>query len=589
MGLFEEILYKVEKPARYAGGEYNLPDMKKPHKVSFCLAFPDVYEVGMSNLGLQILFSVLNEEKDVLCERCFAPWKDMGALLKENRLPLMSIENRKPLKDFDVIGMSIQYELSYTNILYMLDLAGIPFYAKERGNEYPILLAGGPCVANPEPFADFFDIICIGDGEEFAPRLAGIVAKYKGDKKKILSEAAKIPGGYVPALCRLENGITVTPVEKAVVKNLDKSAYPAKPLVSNIEIVHDRPVIELFRGCYAGCRFCQACFFYRPIRVREEDTVVSLAERLIDNTGAEELGFSSLSSGDYPYICGSLDKVFNMSKAKNVKLQLPSLRLDSFNSEIIKGARKSSLTFAPEAGTQRLRNVINKNITEEDIERTMKSAFTEGYRSVKLYFMVGLPTETDEDLLGIPATVRKIQNFFYETTGTRSLNITVSTSVFVPKPVTPFQWVAQIPMEEMIRRQQLVRAELRMIKGVNYSWHEESQSFLEGVFARGTRELSALVEAAYRKGAYFDGWSELYRYDIWKQAIAESGIDVTKFISAKELDKPLPWDFIDFGVRKDYLLAEYKKALELKTSEGCKFACKACGANKYAKCKIHKS
>lgn len=586
---FEEILYKVEKPGRYVGGEYNLPDFGKERRVSFCLCFPDVYEVGMSNLGIQIIYDIINGDKDCAAERCFSPWFDMGKLLKENAMPLMSIETRKPLKDFDVLGFSIQYELSYTNIVYMLDLAGIPYFSKERGNEYPILLAGGPCTANPEPFADFFDIICIGDGEEFIKNFAEIVKEYKGDKKRILSEAKKLKGAYVPSLSETKDGVTVTPVEKTVVKDLDQSSFPCKPLVANLEVVHDRPVVELFRGCYAGCRFCQACFFYRPIRVREEDTVVGISEKLIGSTGAAELGFSSLSSGDYPYIESALERVFGIAKNKNVKLQLPSLRLDSFNSEITKSARKSGLTFAPEAGTQRLRDVINKNITEQDIERTMRSAFEAGYRSVKLYFMVGLPTETDEDLLGIPKTVRRIQEIYYEVCRNRSLNVTVSTSVFVPKSLTPFQWAAQIKIDEMKRRQQLIRSELKKLRGVSYSWHEESASYLEGVFARGERELSALVVNAYRRGAYFDGWSEYYRFERWQLAIADSGIDTDKIVAERDTEDVLPWDFIDFGVKKEYLIEEYRKALQGITQEGCKYGCKGCGANRYAQCKVQKN
>ncbi|MCL2630557.1 MAG: TIGR03960 family B12-binding radical SAM protein [Firmicutes bacterium] len=575
---YEEILLNVRKPARYIGGEYNLPDFSVPKKVSFCLCFPDLYEVGMSNLGLQILYSILNGVKEVSCERCFAPWKDYAQQLRENNLPLASLETVKPLKDFDCLGFSIQYELGYTSLLYMLDLAGIPFRAKDRGNEFPLLIAGGPCTANPEPYADFFDLILIGDGEEFIEAFAEIVKKHKGDKLKILKEAVKLNGAYVPSLAKTENGITVTPVKKAVVKDLNLSKYPLKPLVANTEIVHDRPVVELFRGCYAGCRFCQACFFYRPIRLRNEETVVKTAEALIKSTGAEEIGFSSLSSGDYPYISGAINKVFKLASAKNVKLQLPSLRLDSYLECFSDNHRKSGLTFAPEAGTQRLRNVINKNITDSDIENTFSQAFTKGYKSVKLYFMIGLPTETDEDIEGIAKTVRNIKDIFFKTTGGKALSINVSVAVFVPKPITPFQWEEQISIAEMKRRRQLLGGLLRQIRGVHFGWHEESESFLEAVFARGGRELSYLVEKAYALGSYLDSWTELYNFSVWEKAIGELNINTSLYTARKDINARLPWDYIDFSVAKEYLKNEYEKSLKGETTKSCKGGCLLCGA-----------
>lgn len=581
----EKILMQAEKPARYTGGEFNTPDMNKPGAMRFCLCFADIYEVAMSNAGIAILYDVLNSEPDIVAERCFAPWLDMGEKLKEHGIPLMSIETKTHLKDFDAVGFSVQYEMAYTNILYMFDLAKIPYYAKDRDESYPIIIAGGPCTANPEPFKDFFDAVFIGDGEENITEFCRIVKRYAGDKKKILSESIKIKGVYVPSLSETKNGITVTGVDKAVVKDLDKASYPLKPLVPNIEIIHDRASIEIYRGCYSGCRFCQAGFFYRPIRYRERDTVAAIADKLLKNTGCEEIGLSSLSSGDYENIYEVITEIKQKADDRRVALQLPSLRLDSFTANLMGSSRKSSLTFAPEAGTQRLRDVINKNITDEDIDKSVRTAFESGYRTVKLYFMLGLPTETDEDVLGIAEIAGRVRKIYFEVKKDRQLTINISTAMFIPKPVTPFQWAEQISIDEMLRKQVLLRNELKKYKGVNYSWHGAETTLLEGVFARGGAELSRLIVSAYGNGCKFDGWSEHFNYPAWQKSLEENGISTADYTRARGLDEVFPWDFINFGVKKEYLKSEYLKSLKGETTQSCKYKCNGCGANESGKCR----
>lgn len=578
-------LINVEKPARYTGGEYNTPDMTKPCNVRFCLCFTDIYEVGMSNLGVSILYDIVNKQDNLVCERCFAPWTDLGDILKKEKILLLSIETQQPLKDFDVVGFSVTYEMGYTNILYMLDLAQIPFRAKDRDESYPIIIGGGPISANPEPIIDFFDAFFIGEGEENLLEFLKVSEKYKGDKTKILQEASKIEGVYVPSLVEINNGVVTTKIKKATIYDLDKAPFPLKPLVPNIEIVHDRSVVELYRGCYAGCRFCQACFFYRPIRYRESNTVVGIVNELIKNTGYDEVGLSSLSSGDYQQIIKTITDLNALTESKNVVLQLPSLRLDSFTASLMGSARKSSLTFAPEAGSQRLRDVINKNITDEDIESSMRLAFSIGYRTVKLYFMLGLPTETDEDVMGIVDIVRKIRKLYMEVTRRRDININVSTAMFIPKPLTPFQWAEQISSEEMYRKQNMLKKEFYAIKGVRYSWHGAEISVLEGIFARGDRKLSYLIEKAYSLGCYFDSWSEKFDREKWQNAIESCQVDVKAYTGERAVDSVLSWDFIDFGVSKKYLLAEYNKALKGEITPPCKENCNGCGASNSTKCR----
>ncbi len=580
---FNRLLASVEKPGRYSGGEWNTPDMSGERRGDMCFCFPELYEIGMSNLGVQILYDVVNRTEGFKAERCFAPAEDMAKALKEADIPLLSIETKKPLKDFTVVGFSVGFELLYTNVLYMMDLARIPFRYADRKQEDPVVIAGGPCSVNPEPFADFFDAIVIGEGEEADIELLKRVTEGRERglcREDILKSLLDIEGVYVPALFKAGDK-----VKKAVVRDFENAPYPTKPLVPTIESVHDRATLELYRGCAAGCRFCQAGFWYRPIRERSAEKCAEYARSMIESTGFGELSLCSLSTSDYSELEALEDELSPYCRQRRVTMALPSLRISSFKPDMARDSRKNSLTFAPEAGTQRLRDVINKNVSEEEIDK-ISVAFEAGYDSVKLYFMLGLPTETDEDLKGIADICRRLKSLYFQKRNKKGLNISVSCAVFIPKPCTPFQWEAQISLSEMLRRQNYLRSLLREIKGVSFSWHGAESSVLEAALARGDRKQSYVIERAYALGARFDSWTEKFDWGIWQRAFTDVGVTMEQYTREREEDEPLPWDFIDAGASKRYLLAERKKSREGVATRNCREGCNACGANRLGRCTI---
>lgn len=603
---FEQLLLTVQKPGRYSGGELNavIKDAKSVD-VRYAFCFPDTYEIGMSHLGMKILYSLFNKRDDVWCERCFAPWVDFDRVMRENGIPLFSLESRTPVKDFDIIGFTLQYELSYTNVLSMLDLAGLPLRAEERTDLSPIVCAGGPCVCNAEPLADFIDIFTLGEGEEVNLELIDLYKEFKkkgGSKKDFLLAASKIEGVYVPSLYGVsynadgtvasvkpkQSGVPAT-VKKRIIKDLDTVHYPENFVVPIIEIVHDRAVEEIFRGCIRGCRFCQAGYIYRPVREKSAAVADCQARALCENTGYDEISLSSLSTSDYTGLPELLDGMLSWSVPMGINLSLPSLRIDNFSDELLKkisSVRKSGLTFAPEAGTQRLRDVINKNVTEQEVLSTCRTAFAGGHTAVKLYFMLGLPTETDEDIIGIAELAQKIVDLYYslpEKPKGKAVSVTISVANFVPKPFTPFEFEPQITREEMLRRQALLKDNIRS-KKITFNYHENRTSFLEGVFARGDRRLSAVIEAAYKKGCRFDGWDECFDLDKWLEAFSECGISPEFYTSRiRSLEEIFPWEHLDYAVNKSFLISENKKAHAGKTTENCRQKCSGCGANAWGK------
>ncbi len=601
----EALLEKVQKAPRYTGGEMNTAIKPwEDAKLHFAFCFPDTYEVGMSHLGMKILYGAINAQPDMLCERVFMPWVDMKALMEEENIPLFSTENRRMLSDFDVVGFTLQYEMSYTNVLAMLKLGGIPLLREERAEDAPLIVAGGPCAFNPEPLADFIDAFMVGDGEEQIIELNRVIMAGRQEgasRETILKRLAGVRGVYVPALYDVaynEDGTIASmkpncpeapeKVLKAIITDLDTAYYPKEIPVPYTEIIHDRIMLEIMRGCTRGCRFCQAGILYRPVRERSLEHLVELAEALEKSTGYDEISLSSLSSGDYTCLAELIRELIRRLNEKRVSISLPSLRLDSVLKDALEETqkeRKTSLTFAPEAGTQRLRDVINKGVTEDDLIEKVRDAFEGGWSTVKLYFMMGLPTETYEDLDGIADLAGKVVAQYFavpKAQRAKGLRVTCSASVFVPKPFTPFQWEPQDTQEVVKAKQQHVRDAFKQIKGANFNYHESDLSYLEACFARGDRKMGKVLLRAFEKGCILDGWSEQFKYEAWREAFEETGVDPAFYaFRRREKDEILPWDHIDCGVTKEFLWREKEKAEKAITTKDCRQGCNGCGLQRY--------